>query len=490
MSDARTKWEAHWNDGLQSRWNDTPFKDRAAFYAKEIAPLWAPVFGEIPFRDEQGVHDLPCDVLISVLGMSWQPVMLMGARLRPKHWVLLCTQESRNKEVDGEDVTRLIPRLAGVDRGVVEPPVIVQPHAEADIYRAVQEYRERFAGQHIVIDPTGGLKSMSASAALAGFYYGLRMVYVDSDQRDNGIPRPGSEYPRVLRNPLDLYGDKAFARITEAFDAGRFEDAAIRAEELAETLLNDTKAAFYAGAARAYGAWDRFEFAEAQRLLQKLADRFGKTGTAEAAADALPPGLEPILARAGRQIEVLNRLKSTGPNERWEHGLDFVFNHLAATRRRLDHGDTVAALVLLYSTVERFVVVRLQGKPGVHGDQVLREEVPNDVKEAYPDHYHELHDRETRRPDDLPRKVNYASGIALLAAYGDGAIQPESDFPWLLELGKARNTSGFQHGLVPKPVPGETVEQHYRKVLAWLGRALGEEDCRTRLDAFRFPTLS
>jgi len=268
---------------IQQRWLDLPRKQQDELYASEFAPAFAPRFAELPLHGAPDDFERP-RALVSVLGFSWQPVALMAAWAQPERMLVIGTKESLALEVAGEGVVTLISRLSGVERDRIRIVEAGDP-GEADIYRAVRDFL-RGAGippREVFVDPTGGKKSMSSSAALAGFLAGAPLVYVDYAEYHgpNRIPVAGTEYPRLLANPLDVLGDLELRDIFAAFNRSDFVEAQHLAEKLASRLYEPREAECLARLASAYAAWDRFDFAAASRTLadaHRQLDRFSARG--------------------------------------------------------------------------------------------------------------------------------------------------------------------------------------------------------------------
>jgi hypothetical protein len=178
---------------IQKRWLALPRRQQDELYATEFAPAFAPLFTELPLHGTPAGFERP-RALVSVLGFSWQPVALMAAWARPERMLVIGTKESLALTVAGEGVLSAISRLSGVDRDRIRATEAGDP-GEADIYRAVRDFL-RGAGvdsRQVFIDPTGGKKSMSSSATLAGFLAGAPLVYVDYAEYhgSNRIPVAG-----------------------------------------------------------------------------------------------------------------------------------------------------------------------------------------------------------------------------------------------------------------------------------------------------------
>lgn len=199
---------------LQSTWREEKYdrNRQDELYATEFAPAFIPLLRELP------LHGAPTDrprptALISVLGLSWQPVALMAAWMRPTHMLVLGTQESFRKAPGASEAPiDRIRRLSGVEP--IEWHVVSEP-AELEIYGHVREFlrKHRLDGHSVAVDPTGGKKSMSAAAALAGFLSGALLVYMDHADYVNRIPMAGTEYPRLLADPLEVFSDVHVERV-------------------------------------------------------------------------------------------------------------------------------------------------------------------------------------------------------------------------------------------------------------------------------------
>jgi hypothetical protein len=65
---------------------------------------------------------------------------------------------------------------------------------------------------------------MSASAALAGFLAGAPLVYVDYHEYHglNRIPVAGTEYSRLMKNPLEVLGELELRDVFLCFQLQRF----------------------------------------------------------------------------------------------------------------------------------------------------------------------------------------------------------------------------------------------------------------------------
>lgn len=98
---------------IQELWKEAKRPDQDRIYAADFGPKFAPLFADLPLRGAPKELGRPV-ALISVLGLSWQPVALMASWARPKRMLLLGTEESLGISVGEEPVLKLISRISGI----------------------------------------------------------------------------------------------------------------------------------------------------------------------------------------------------------------------------------------------------------------------------------------------------------------------------------------------------------------------------------------
>jgi CRISPR-associated protein (TIGR02710 family) len=482
---------------LRDAWRRLDRRDeRNRFYARHLGAPLAKLFAELP------LHGAPAELerarpraLISVLGFSWQPVALMAAWCRPERMLVLGTEESLAVKVDGEGVLSLIARIAGVPRDAIHEEVVDAPE-EREVYRIVRRFLDAsgIPAREVLVDPTGGKKSMSAAAALAGFVVGAPLVYVDYHEEDGGLPVPGTEYPRLLVNPLEVFGDIELRAVVAAFDSGDFREAAERAERLADRLYEPWEARCLAGLARGYDAWERLDFAAAREALLKarnLLDRFagqGRWGWAGHVRTTLASNLKALdeLRSAWERIE----RGGGGEPGRIEDGLPFLLWYLAAAERRLETERPSQAVLMVYAALERYVRLCLWVDHGLGGERPDYERVRDRLDG-------EEYDRAGRalfghdyHPQDLQGPITFLNGAQLLRGLGSTRLQA-GDLGPLRGLSSTRNACEYEHTWIPRPPKGERVEgflERAKEIVARIAGGRGALD--QRLERYRVPQLS
>ncbi len=202
---------------------------------------------ELAEARQQGVADRSASrvevpaLLILPVGHSPEPLLLSVAYHAPKG-VALLIEESLDVDYLNE-LERLwdsCRALLGTRpfREVEQPEVRDLPESVFRAVRRVVEGHPSLAKDEIVVDVTGGKKSMIGGAILAAAHLEVTTSYVDFDQYDPVLrrPWPGTRLrPRRLRDPYQLFQLRETRDLARALDARRFEEAKRMATRLAAT---------------------------------------------------------------------------------------------------------------------------------------------------------------------------------------------------------------------------------------------------------------
>ncbi len=472
--------------GIQKKWLQEAGdrKRQAETYALEFAPVFAHLFARLPLHGAPSSMTRP-RALISVLGLSWQPVALMTAWAKPERMLVICTKESRSQRVVGKPVMELIADIGGVTEDRLE--VFEAPdEGEVEIYRAVRGFLSKngFNRWEVAVDPTGGKKSMSISASLAGFLEGMWLVYVDYTQYHDRIPVPGSEYPRLIVNPLEQLGDTEIERIRHAFNGGDYGEAKIRAGQLAEKLFNPREAQALALLADAYDAWEHFQFGRAHEKLVvcvQFLERFAAEGRWGWATR-----LTPILQS---HTSLLNRLADLPDKPaRIDDSLSLILHYLAAAERQREADHLSQCVLLLYAAIERLACSVLAVKFGLHSGEVDYSRLKGSLDLAL---YHRIGQKvfgAGYRKLEPSGELMFCNSLHLLTT-----LDPESlsidDFKRLLGLASRRNRCEFEHGFLPLIPKVEDARRDWETVATIVQRQLTGSDINRALESYRFPKV-
>ncbi|MBW2308576.1 MAG: hypothetical protein JRG73_16745 [Deltaproteobacteria bacterium] len=477
---------------IQEKWIKAKREDQDLIYALEFGPAFVPLFARLPLHGWIG--DPPkVKALISILGLSWQPVALMAAWARPEHILILGTQDSLSNKIGDEPVLELISRLSGIPIKCFITRQIEDTN-EVRIYSEVCDFSRKFGFElhELAVDPTGGKKSMSVSAALAGFLIGAWIVYVDYAQyySEKRIPVAGTEYPRLLRNPLEVFGDLEFERIQEAYRSGNYEESAHIARNLASKLYEPREAEALALMAEAYGAWHKFRFSEACDILEKLKnhlEQFMMDGKWLWAGKLLPK-IRTQVNVSKELSEITTKLCHGEKLKTIEEGSPLVLNHLAAAERALLHHHIGASILLTYATLERYVDICLWVYYGLDDEEPDFSNVSLDWQK-----FHSigrmLHKKQYQERD-LAGPLTLSTGVQLLAALKPELIT-QNFLGSIKGLMSDRNKCEFEHGLCPKALSPDNIKKYIEMVKQLLEIILSQDgkNINDELEKYHFPVF-
>lgn len=250
--------------------------------------------------------------LLCTVGGSSEPVLRAIRDYAPAHVVFVCSSgpKSSRPQVEGEDGKPGIAAQAGLADGtwrIVEVP----PDDPDGVFLALETEIRRIAAQHpgvkIVVDYTGGTKSMSVGAALAALAGGVDLSLVTGERRDLIRVTSGTERatPVGFRGVLARF---ALERAEEAWRRFAYADAVSLLEQAHRDLTlagEGTKIARelrgriarLLAASRMFEAWDRFDHRQARYTWRN--ERLVQLGGMQAYGQALEvldsPEREPLV---------------------------------------------------------------------------------------------------------------------------------------------------------------------------------------------------
>ena len=425
--------------------------------------------------------------LISVLGFSWQPVAFMAAWCKPEVILILGTEESLKLEPGGERILSLVARVSGISRDVIQHECVGDP-GETDIYPAVRDFLRDsvFSPHEIFVDPTGGKKSMSASAALAGFLVGAPLVYVDyTEYHGSRIPVPGTEYPRLLANPLEVMGDLEMRDVFGAFNRSDFQEAERLAVRLGERLYEPREAQCLAKLAEGYGAWDRFDFESAKGALRETQDVMERHS--DQGRWSWVPRVRDVLSRNFETIELLAGIEEKP--ECFEDGIPLLAWYLSRARRLLEVRKTSLTVLLSYAAVERYVNLCLWVCFGLDNENPDYSLVEGKLdRDRYCQAGKRLFEK-SFKARDLAGPLMFINGVQLLVALAPDRLRID-DLGSLKGLSSVRNKCEYEHGFLPQTPSYEDAERFLNKAEEILLHGCGgKEVLDPFLEGCGFPKL-
>lgn len=317
----------------------------------------------------------------------------------------------------------------------------------------VAEWRRRGDGFEIVVDPTGGTKTMAAALALCARRWPCRFSYVGGEQRTRGgVGVVESGFERIVHtaNPWDSLGYQAIDDACRAFDGGAF-DLAFQALDAARNGADNGRVKRELLALRhlaeAYGAWDRFRHEKAIKPLRDAIETENDLVAAIGSGRA-----ERALGAARAHLQHLERLRDSSTPTR-----ALLVDLLANADRRRNEGRFDDAVARLYRATEVAAQLALRERHGIESTSAVpldRLPPPLDTDWA----------RQAR--DDGTVMVGLQMAYELLRALGDPLAERFDTLGLAERKGSpltARNDSILAHGF--KPVGEKVCNSLWTKVL-------------------------
>jgi CRISPR-associated protein (TIGR02710 family) len=211
----------------------------------------------------------------------------------------------------------------------------------------------------VIVDYTGGTKTMTAALVLATISRGFRFSYVGGSRRTKGglgVVESGSEEVRLGPNPWELFAVQERQRLAQYFNSCQFAACRTLIREVADRLSPDERQRFDVLdiVVEGYEAWDRFNHKHGLNRLEKGLVELRKLLTLRAEGF-----LASVTNDLAGNVEFLRRLK--------EDTLDFQELHhsllsdlLANARRRIAEGKFDDAAARLYRLVEMTGQIEIQ----------------------------------------------------------------------------------------------------------------------------------
>lgn len=320
--------------------------------------------------------------------------------------------------------------------------------------------------EDLLVDYTGGTKTMSAALVLATIHEPVRYSYVGGRVRTKeglGVVLDGSEAVVTSHNPWDVLAVDLRRRLSRQFNHGRFAEARETAAE-AFARVGPRLHGFYGQCIKlceAYQAWSGFQYVQAQPLLEQAVSELGKYADAsgEESLRRFVHQLEQDRERLRRLVPAFRSVQKSTVSADVEglHGLivDLVAHAIRTVRlaRRADDG-----VARLYSAVEKLAKVELAAK-GINNSAAGPEQIPEALRAVYLQKYID--------PESGALKFGLRASYELLEALGHPlGLRYRDHAPELDKLLGVRNGSLMVHGWTP--IKDETFERMLEIILIFL----------------------
>lgn len=293
----------------------------------------------------------------------------------------------------------------------------------------------------VIVDYTGGTKTMTAALVLATVSKGFQFSYVGGTRRTKeglGVVESGSEEIRLGPNPWDLFAIQERQRLVQYFNSYQFTACRTLIQDVTDRLSPDEKQRFEVlkVLVDGYEAWERFKHGASLACLEKGMAELQKLANVRAEGF-----LTPLLTGVARNLAFLRRLKSERRDAQELHPL-LLSDLLANAKRRIEEGKFDDAAARLYRLVEMVGQMEIERLCQAKTENFPEGKIPETLREEFAQRY--------RSKRDGQIKLGMEATYLVLQAYGNEIgqrfFQDRSRFD---RLQQARNRSILAHGVVP-----------------------------------------
>ena len=235
-----------------------------AFYEKKLMKL---IESAYIMNNSEKVYE-KVEYLIMSVGTSYEPLALNIQLLKPQKILFLYTKAT-------EHIIDKIVKYCKLDNINFDKSEVHETNP-LDIYKEIKNVYLRWSKpKKLYIDFTGGTKSMSVAAAMAGALIDVQLVYVGTTNYlvDFRKPNPGSETLFYISNPIEVFGDMEIEKAFALFDKYNYAGARSRLADLKESvpepqIRQQLNFVYYLSCTYEY--WDALDFPKAYESINIL----------------------------------------------------------------------------------------------------------------------------------------------------------------------------------------------------------------------------
>jgi CRISPR-associated protein (TIGR02710 family) len=380
----------------------------------------------------------PYQNLIFSVGYSPEPMILWIRAFQPKKVFFICSPDTEKFVDIIADYTDLRPTQ--MKYHVVNSSDTLEVYEK--IKKIMEEEKVNFTRGDTAVDITGGKKSMVSGCTLAANNLGLDILYLDNETYHSEFrkPQPGSEIPKKLDDPLEVFGDRELQRAITKFNGRNFLEAYEIFSEIEERVANSRLYEAYGVLAKAYKSFEDMEFEETFNSIKRVIKYENLLKSGKIPVDLLE-----------EQLTVIKPLiKFDGNDPRMVLGNQEMFWHLyayytATAQSFIQQSKGDLAALLTYRCLEMSVQYLLFQKGIFAGaakfDAFDKEELLEKVNAQgfglYGDTFYPYL--------NLPGKVGLMLGLMILKALEDPLVI-NLNLKKILSRTEARNKSRYAHG--------------------------------------------
>lgn len=254
----------------------------------------------------------------------------------------------------------------------------------------VQAWLGRGEGYGIVIDWTGGTKTMSAALALVSHKWNnTHFSYVGGEERTNqgvGIVKSGSESVRTCVNSWEVLGYRVLEDAIAAYNHGAFragmEMLASALRQISrENQILKSEISTLRKLMEGVDAWDKCQYKEAKGHYEHCHKRFNDLRAILSRRSISELGTHINVAL--KDLDMLMEAQRTDIRQGTHARKVLCKDMLANAGRRKEEGRHVDAIARLYHAIEVLGQVQLEAKGGIDASQASVNSLPVSLREKW-----------------------------------------------------------------------------------------------------------
>jgi len=411
-------------NGDVEKWKELVKQDRTRgeeFYRHYLLPKSIKMFSEKYGRIGESNIREKYNYLISLVGFSPEPIILMLHALNPQKTLFLYTQEA-------EQSLNIIWQFYSFKTPMEHDIQKIDSSQVENVYEKIKEFIADKNPKEVAVDITGGKKAMVSGASAAAALAGCAILYVDYSEYDPELrkPIPGTEYINELKNPIEIFGEIDAAKGRELFNKGNFSASIEVFDRLEKSVMHPERYQIFKELAILFGQWEEYNFNKAfnhVENLEKFIDRYRMF------TDWIPK---------------LKKYKEIFSNLINEDVRYLVLNHYFLARRYKSRAKFDFAALLLYRTLEMAIAYHLQKAYNLQAREPDYSFYPG-LQTTYQSLIQWVHGKKARRVN-LPFRIGLMDGLIMLSALDDAMIRDKQTLKRIKDLADVRNNSILAHG--------------------------------------------
>jgi len=425
-------------ENIIDRWKEIAArnkKEAEKFYRETILPQ---AIKDFSAKDDfRGKYDF----LISLVGFSPEPIVLMLHAIKPQKTLFLYTREAE-RSLD------LISQFYPFSSPSEYDKVRIDSSRVEDIYEKIKDFLKDKPPERVAVDITGGKKAMVSGASAAAALADCRILYMDYTEYNSELrkPVPGTEFINELKNPIEIFGEFDAEKGKELFRKGDFSAATEIFSRLKQRVMRPEKYELYSNLASFFSSWEEYDFPKALTSLTKIKYGIERYRIFKEWDGAIT-----------KYREIMEQLVQK--NEKY-----FVLNHYFISKRYRQRQKFDFSALLLYRTLEMAVSYRLKEKYKIDSSHPNYSQFP-DLAQKYKPLVFRVYGKEARR-SNLPIPIGLMDGIILLNAFNDKMFPKNSNLEEIKQQAELRNKSVLAHGTTRVSKKGvDSIDRVFRPYL-------------------------